>query len=149
MGKRNPKPTDAELARAAEMRTGGETWQKVADELGRTLTAVKQWPGNYSDRWLPLLAMAEAELLQDLNSESLLTLRQLLRSKSDPVRQRASDAVRKLLGDLPEGRAGRIRESPVPEIRQLVAYLETLSEGQFREYFDPPADDPPPPALAG
>ena len=138
MGKRNPKPTDAELARAAEMRTGGETWQKVADELGRTLTAVKQWPGNYADRWVPLLAGAEADLLQELNSESMLTMRQLLRSKCEPVRQKAADALQKLLADLPGVHAGRVSESPVPEIRQLVAYLETLSEGQFRELFEVP-----------
>ena len=113
-----------------------------------SVASVKQWPLRCADRWLPLLAAAEGELLQDLKSESILTLRQLLRSKLDPVRHKASETVQKIFGDLPGGLAGRVSPSPVPEVRQLVAYLESLSEGQFRELFEIP-DDPPPPALAG
>jgi hypothetical protein len=131
------------IARAAEMRAEGETWQVVADAIGRSANTVKKWPKQHAKRWNKLFARAEAALLKDASSEAVHTLRKLLRSKVAKVQH---DAAQKLLL-LREARSktGRSRErsggSAVPEVRQLVEFLEGLSDGQFRELFDPPDPD--------
>jgi len=151
----SPDPVlDGLIARAAEMRAEGATWQTVADAIGRSRRTVESWPKKHAKRWKRLFARAEAALLKDASSEAVHTLRKLLRSKLPKVQH---DAAQKLLL-LREARTktGRNRGerpggSAVPEVRQLVEYLEGLSDGQFRELFDPPdpgALAPGPPVAA-
>ncbi len=149
---------------AAEKRVAGEKWQAVADAVRRSLGTVQKWPKQYPDLWKQHYAKAEAALLKDASSEAMLTLRQLLRAESEPVRQAAAQKILQIREDRKkparkkgDGAAG----SPVPEIRQLVDYLEGLSHERYAELFDeggagtaPPGGpaetafgDPPRPAL--
>ena len=153
----SPEPALAALiARAAEMRAEGETWQTVADAVGRSRLTVQKWPKQHAKRWTKLFARAEASLLKDASSEAVHTLRKLLRSKIPKVQQ---DSAQKLLvlreARTKTGRArvGRTGGSAVPEVRGLVEYLEGLSDARFRELFDPPdpgalAPGPPDPTVA-
>ena len=149
-----PEPAlHALIARAAEMRAEGETWPVVAAAVCRSATTVQKWPKQHAKRWKQVFARAEAALLKDASSEAVHTLRKLLRSKVPKVQQ---DSAQKLLL-LREARTktGRSRggrpAGGAPEVRQLVEYLEGLSDGQFRELFDPPdpgALAPGPPVTA-
>ncbi len=143
------------LARAAEMRAEGETWPTIAAAVDRSANTVQKWPKQHAKRWKKLFARAEAALLKDASSEAVHTLRKLLRSKVPKVQQ---DSAQKLLllrearTKTGRSRGDRAAGSAVPEVRQLVEYLEGLSDGQFRELFDPPdpgalAPGPPDPAL--
>ena len=76
----NKPPSDDLLARAAELRAGGLSWEAVAAKIGRAADTVRRWPTQYPDRWQAVLHAAERRLVSEAGAESVLVLRQLLRS---------------------------------------------------------------------
>ncbi len=118
---------EALVALAAETRVGGAKWQGVADAVKRSVSTVQKWPKQFPDLWKKHFARAETALMKDASSEAMHTLRQLMRSKNEKVRHEAAqrilhlrEARKKPARKAKDGAAG----SPVPEIRQLVDYLE-------------------------
>jgi hypothetical protein len=87
----DPKPpSESVLARAAELRAAGNGWEAVAEVLRRSPGTVRRWPELYTDRWQAAVRLAERRLLADAGAESILVLRQLLRSRDDKVRRDAA-----------------------------------------------------------
>lgn len=82
------------LARAAQMRAGGETWPAVATALGRAVSTVEQWPSRHPQAWSKALVGAIENALGEYENEALLTARMMLRSKDERAK---ADAMRALL----------------------------------------------------
>src|SRR5437763_156586 len=90
-----PKPPpDSALARAAELRAGGASWEAVAEVVRRAADTVRQWPARYPDRWQAALRAAERKQACEATAEAVLVLRKLLRSEDEKV---ARDAARALI----------------------------------------------------
>ncbi len=150
------------IARAAELRVAGEKWQTVAAEIGRSVVTVTGWPKRHPELWKKHYARAVAEQLKDAASEAMHTLRKLMRSPQEEVQQLAAQKILQLreARERAAQQKGKPVGSPVPEVRQLVDYLEGMTHEQFYDSFglDPPAAvggpaepadrDPPRPSLA-
>ncbi len=132
------EPSDAVLAEAAELRAAGSGWDAVARKVGRSADAARRWPALYPDRWAAALRDAERRLLAEAGAESVLILRQLLRSEDEKIRrdaarflidlrielarleQKATDAGAKAADD--DG------DAPDPDARRLTAFLKEHSD---------------------
>ncbi len=150
------------IARAAELRVAGEKWLTVAAELGRSVQTVTGWPNKHPELWKKHYARAVTEQLKDASSEAMHTLRKLMRSPHEEVQQLAAQKILQLreAREKAAQQKGKPVGSPVPEVRQLVDYLEGMTHEQFYNSFglDPPAAvggaaepvdrDPPRPRLA-
>lgn len=90
----NKPPPDELLTHAAELRAAGLSWEAVAAKVGRSAETARRWPSTYPDRWQALLQAAERRLVCEAGAESVLILRQLLRSNDEKVRR---DAARLLV----------------------------------------------------
>ena len=153
------------IALAAEKRVAGETWVAIARAVNRSVRTVQTWPKRFPELWKKHYAKAEATLMKEASSEAMHTLRKLMRSESEPVQQLAAQKILQLQ----EARAKPTRQSghdgadgsSIPEIRQIVDYLEGLTHEQFTEQFGTPepgmvvaalaeieSDDPASPAVA-
>ena len=154
---------EALIALAAEKRVAGEKWQAVAEAVNRSVRTVQNWPKGHPEVWKKHFAKAEAHLMKDASSEEMHVLRKLMRSKREDVQQLAAQKILQLR----EARKKTARKqgadaagSPIPEVRQLIGYLEGMTHEQFYDScgIDPPAladgppeplgDDPECPALA-
>lgn len=145
-------PPDSLLNQAAELRAAGKSWEAVADEVGRTVKTVRNWPEAYSLKWAELLRKAEARLVSEATAESVHTLRMQLRSSDDKA---SRDAAQKLisfrvaLGKKPKQSTRNKAKKPSSDAARLVAYLEGLPDDEFHtlaEEFDRRRSDAPPAA---
>src|SRR5581483_5616911 len=93
----NLPPSDDLLEQAAEARAGGMSWEAVAAKLDRPAETVRKWPAAYPDRWQATARTAERRLVTDAGSESVLVLRNLLRSADDKLRRDAARLLLRLL----------------------------------------------------
>ncbi|MFO0796992.1 MAG: hypothetical protein U0804_05905 [Gemmataceae bacterium] len=148
-----PTRIDATLARAAQLRAAGCSWESVAAQLGKTVETVLKWPETYADRWPPLLADAEKRVAVEAGAEATLVLRQLLRAEDEKVRR---DAARFLLELRFKLVAPPDPSDPLPaprsaDARRLVAFLESHSDDDLARLAAEvrTADPAPPPVAAG
>lgn len=128
-------PEDVVLARAADLRAAGLSWDTVAARLLRPADEVRAWPTLYATEWRTALHAAERRLVGEASAESVLILRQLLRSQDEKVRRDAA----KFLVDLRLGLAKLDQPaSPPPppvasDTARFVAYLEGHTHEQLAE----------------
>jgi hypothetical protein len=144
---RNKPPSDDLLAQAAELRAGGLNWEAVAAKVGRAADTVRRWPTLYPDRWQAVLHAAERRLVSEAGAESVLVLRQLLRSDDEKVRRDAARFLVYLRLEL----AKLDQKTPTPtsphltsDAARLVAFLEGHTDEQLEQFVaerrKPPAD---------
>ena len=86
---KNP-PADSVLARAAHARAEGGNWEAAGKEVRRAARTVRKWPILYPERWAAAMRVARRQVIDDAADEGVLVLRQLARSTSDKVRQKAA-----------------------------------------------------------
>ncbi|HET6572972.1 MAG TPA: hypothetical protein VFG68_05165 [Fimbriiglobus sp.] len=133
------KPSDRLFAEAAELRAAGSSWEVVAAQVGRAARTVRRWPTLYRARWAAALRAAEARIATEAAAESVLTLRQQLRSEDGKV---SRDAAHKLiqyrvaLGKKKVARPNKTDPPPGSEVVRVAAYLESLSDDQREELLD-------------
>ncbi len=149
-------PPDSLLAQAAELRAGGNSWEIVAEKVGRTPQTVRRWPEAYPEKWAAALRAAESQLLSEATAESVHTLRRQLRSSDEKSSREAAQKLisfRVALGKKP-GKSKRKRVAkPRTDAARLVAYLEGLSDAELealandleRRGADSPPASPGPP----
>lgn len=92
--KPKPPPPAAAIARVAELRAAGSAWDAVAREVGRKAETVRKWPRNYPDLWRAAFAEAKKAVVDEVAAESVLKLRQQLRSTDEKT---VRDAAQKLI----------------------------------------------------
>lgn len=132
-------PPDRLLAEAAELRAGGSSWEAVAAQVGRAAGTVRRWPTLYRARWAAALRAAEARIATEAAAESVLTLRQQLRSEDHKL---SRDAAHKLiqyrvaLGKKKPARPTKTGPAPGSEVVRVAAYLEALSDDQRDQLLD-------------
>ena len=134
-----PKPPpDHLLAKAADRRAGGASWDAVAAQVGRAADTVRKWPAAYPAAWKKLLRAAERQLVRDATAESVHTLRRQLRSDDEKTSREAAQKLIQFRVAL--GRRGKRAKAaptkPPSELMRTAAYLETLSDDQLTRLFD-------------
>ncbi len=126
------KPTTAVLsllARAAELRAGGASWDAVGGKLARSPDTCRQWPRLYSDDWRRLYRAAAGRLTEEAGAEALTVLRALLRSEDEKVRR---DAAQRLLDLCHEAAPkGKEAERPDGDNERIAAYLGERDDAQI------------------
>ena len=85
------------LARAAELRAGGSSWEHVAETLRRSVATCRRWPQKYPDVWRRAYAAAAYDRLAEAGAEGLRKLREMLRSEDAKTRQSAAKTLAALL----------------------------------------------------
>jgi hypothetical protein len=137
----NKPPCDDLLNHAAELRAGGLSWEAVAAQVGRSAETVRKWPAAYPDRWQALLHAAERRLARDAGAESVLILRQLLRSDDEKIRRDAARLLINLrlqLARLDHTSAAQAAARPTSGAVRLLAHLlETHSDEQLTRLVTP------------
>ena len=83
-------PSDSVLFRAVDSRAAGASWEAVAKLVDRSPHTVRKWPLMYAQRWTAALRAAERTVIDSAAAESVLVLRELLRSKEDKIRVEAA-----------------------------------------------------------
>lgn len=127
-------PDEVVLARAADLRAAGLNWDAVAARLLRPADELREWPTLRPAEWQAALHAAERRLVAEASAESVLILRQLLRSEDEKVRRDAA----KFLVDLRLELAKLDRPSdPTPPVTsdtaRFVAFLEGHTHEQLAE----------------
>jgi hypothetical protein len=129
-------PSDELLARAAELRAAGSTWDAVAAKLNRAADTVRRWPILYPDRWQSALRAAERRLVSEAGAESVLVLRTLLRSDDEKVRRDAARFLIYLRLELAKLDQKASGEPPTPQPTSDTARLVAFLEGHTDEQLD-------------
>jgi len=127
-------PAESVLARAAEMRAAGSNWETVAAKLNRSADTVRKWPSLYPTQWQTALHTAERRLVSEASAESVLILRQLLRSDDEKVRRDAAKFLIDLRLELFKIDQKSADDSPPPltsDAARLVAFLEGHSDEEL------------------
>jgi hypothetical protein len=131
----NKPPPDSLLARAAELRAAGSNWEAVATQLNRSAETVRKWPALHPERWAAATRDAERRLAAEAGSESVLVLRQLLRSKDEKVRRDAAKFLiyfRLELAKLDrKDPSDPTSPPPTSDAARLVAFLEGHTDDEL------------------
>jgi hypothetical protein len=120
------------LARAAEMRAGGLSWERVAAKVGRSVATCRRWPYTHASLWRRAYAIAARERFAEAGAEGLQILREMLRSAGKDVRQN----VAKVLAALGRPRPPRSVPRQHPPADPWQAAFEELSDVQLRKLLD-------------
>jgi hypothetical protein len=126
-----PDPADVVLARAAELRAAGLSWETVAARLHVPAETAREWPTLYPTEWQSALHAAERRLVAEASAESVLILRQLLRSEDEKVRRDAAKFLVDLRLEL--AKLDRPAEPPPPPPTSDAARFVALLEGHTHE----------------
>lgn len=125
-------PPAALIARAAELRAAGSSWEAVAREVGRAAETVRRWPVVFPDLWRPAFLDARKAVVDEVTAESVLTLRKQLRSKDEKT---GRDAAQKLIQfRVALGRKRAAKKKPVPKPAGLD--LSGMSDAELDALFD-------------
>ena len=124
-------PSDSVLFRAVESRAAGNSWEAVAKLVRRSPHTVRKWPQMYSQRWIAALRKAERTVIDSAAAESVLVLRELLRSVEEKVRVEAAWRLvfqRLELNKIEHKAKERLSQPEPPTAAQLIAqFLEAHS----------------------
>jgi hypothetical protein len=129
----NTSPSEAVLARAAELRATGNSWEAVAAQMHRSVSTIRKWPNLYAERWHAALRAAERRLLADAGAESVLVLRQLLRSDDEKVRRDAAKFLIDLRLEQAKLDPPATSSAPPSDIQLFAAFLEGLTDEQLEQ----------------
>ncbi len=81
------------LADAADLRAAGNSWDAVADRLGRSPDTCRRWPARYPAAWTDLYHRAERRQAEEARAEATAILRTQLRAKDDKAQRDAAKAL--------------------------------------------------------
>src|ERR1700738_1466010 len=81
------------MTTAAELRTGGMSWENVAREVNRKAGTCSKWPSRYRREWNRIYMDAQRQRYEEVSNESLSYLRTLLRSKEDKTKLKSIEMV--------------------------------------------------------
>lgn len=141
-------PSEHLLARAAELRAGGSTWDAVAAKLNRSPDTVRKWPALHPERWQAAQHAAERRLVSEAGAESVLVLRALLRSEDEKVRRDSAKSLiylRLELAKLDSHTSAASAPPPTSAALELAAFLEGHTDDELaRIAADVPLGSAPP-----
>jgi transposase len=127
------------IALAAEQRALGKSWETVAAAVGRSARTVRRWTRAYPEAWRRAYRDAEAQLVVEAAAESVVVLRNLLRSEDDKIRRDAANRLlsfRLQLARL-EGKAAAGKANPVgAEAARIAGFLAQRTDAEVRELVD-------------
>jgi hypothetical protein len=138
----NPMPTkpppEAVLARAAELRATGHTWEATAKLLKRSSGVIQRWPLKYPDRWAAALRDAQRRAITDCAAESLVILRQLLRADDGKLRLGAAEFLADLRVEQAklDLKAGEAAPEVPPLALQIAHYMENHTDEDIAQMAD-------------
>jgi hypothetical protein len=123
---------------AAELRTLGKSWETVAAGVGRSVRTVSGWSRSYPEEWRQAHRNAEEQLVVEAAAESVLVLRNLLRSEDDKVRRDAAHQLLDFRLELAklEGKASAVKKPASVEAERLANFLSERDDKQLNELID-------------
>ena len=125
------------LTAVADLKARGASWDKVAEELNLKKDTINKWPRRYRMPWAKALGAARRDLRNELMAESLLQLRQLLRSERENiVRDSATRLLQYFSGQSRKPRVKRgQRRVPADDFQRIATHLGSLdNDGLQRVY---------------
>jgi hypothetical protein len=118
------------LARAAELRAAGSSWERVAAALRRSRRTCQTWPSRYPDQWRQFYQAAERRQCAEAGAEAVRTLRGQLRSDDEKTQRDVAKTLVRLVGrDRPCAATG----GDPPAGDGPAADAEALTDEQLRE----------------
>jgi len=84
----------ARVARAAELRATGTSWEEIGRQLGCRAETCRRWLHEYPMWWAHSTQSAQRELYRTVRQEAETVLRHLLRSADRKVRLDAAATIR-------------------------------------------------------
>jgi len=129
-------PTDEMLYFIAELRADGKSWEAIARQLRKAPRTIRRWRTRYLDRWLPLQVRAERHMANESECESVLVLRNQLRSKDDKLSSLAARALIALRLDLARIDARKPPDPPASRVSPELLHLFTGLDGHSNAELD-------------
>ena len=127
-------PSDELIAKAAEIRDTGLSWESVAREVKRAVRTVYYWQRKYADRWTAALLQAERLMTAQSDCESVLTLRKLLLSDDERIRWHAAKCLiaRRIERDKIERKSPAVPPIPLSsEAARVIAFMDGHSDEEL------------------
>ncbi len=124
-------PSDALLTEAAELRAGGNKWEAVGKALNCPSGTVRDWVRQYPARWKAALSAAEQRLVREVAAESVLVLRNQLRSKDEKIARDAARVLTDLRLDLTKL---ELVAEPTPSLTSDAARVVAFLDGHTDEH---------------
>src|SRR5262245_17346401 len=78
---------------AAELRSGGASWEAVAARVSRRPATCRQWPGRFRADWEPLYREAQGRRYEEAGNEALALLRRHMRDTEAQTSLRAVELM--------------------------------------------------------
>lgn len=86
--------TDEKIEKIAELKAGGQSWERIARETGLSTHTLRRWRTANADVWTNSFRRAEMELFSDALAEAVIALRKQLRGeKPEIVREAAKQLL--------------------------------------------------------
>ena len=89
------------LRTAAEMRSGGSSWDEVARRVHRTAGTCASWPRRHPRTWAAFYREAAQARHEEAGNEALFTLRTMLRGKDLKAQDKSAEVLLKYIRSLP------------------------------------------------
>jgi hypothetical protein len=135
----NKPPPDDLIAKAAELRASGSSWDAVAAGVSRASDTVRRWPALYPGPWQKAFRAAERQFVAEATAEAVLILRKHLRSDDEKISQDAAERLIQLRVALARRTRSMKRDAsalPTGELQRVAAYLETLPDAERNQILD-------------
>src|SRR5262245_57519368 len=81
------------LTVAAELRSGGASWEAVAAKVSRRPSTCRQWPARFRADWEPLYREAQGRRYEEAGNEALALLRRHMRAEEAKTSLRAVELM--------------------------------------------------------
>ena len=155
MAHTNQPPSDKLLLEAVELRIGGYKWEAVAEKMHRAFGTIRKWPMRYPERWQAASERAEQRLAVDSNAESVVVLRNMLRTDDIKMRWQAAKTLVTLRLELGKlglralaAAGGKPPGPPVEKTLALLGLLEQFSDDELAQLAEKKTSIDPSPDLA-
>src|SRR5258708_4514340 len=83
------------MTTAAELRSGGASWEIVGEYVRRSPKTWGKWPSRYKEQWDQLYLQEQRNRYAESGDEALMIMRRLLRSVSEKSQLKAGEIILK------------------------------------------------------
>src|SRR5258708_8218818 len=83
------------MTTAAELRSGGASWELVGQHVKRSAKTCGKWPSRYKEQWEQLYLQEQRNRYAESGDEALMIMRRLLRSDDEKFQLKAGEIILK------------------------------------------------------
>jgi hypothetical protein len=122
---------------AAELRAGGSSWVKVAEQVERGAETCRQWPRRYPELWRQLYREAIGQRSAEAAAEAQLYLRKLVRDDDPRISLKAAELLQRGWENHMDREDRMERPDPARvavEIAEFAKYLKGMTDDQLARH---------------